>query len=94
MNNKLIMLINLSGYGINEKEEGNVVKLSNTPNLDELIKQTAVGWDIERILGRKLPGIFVSIISVLLLLLSLTVGSSKTASRWLTVKYGLFSLKK
>ena len=36
MNKKLTMLMILDGYGINESEEGNCVKLANTPNLDEI----------------------------------------------------------
>ena len=38
MNNKLMMLMILDGFGINEKEEGNAVKLANTPNIDKLMK--------------------------------------------------------
>ena len=33
------MLMILDGFGINEKEEGNAVKLANTPNLDLLMKK-------------------------------------------------------
>ncbi len=33
------MLMILDGYGTNEKEEGNAVKLSNTPNIDKLMKK-------------------------------------------------------
>ena len=36
MNKKLTMLMILDGYGINESEEGNCVKLENTTNLDEI----------------------------------------------------------
>ena len=39
MDKKLTMLMILDGFGINEKEEGNAVKLSNMPNYDKLIKQ-------------------------------------------------------
>lgn len=39
MDKKLTMLMILDGYGINEKEEGNAVKLANTPVLDKLMKQ-------------------------------------------------------
>ncbi len=38
MDNRLTMLMILDGFGINEKEEGNAVKLANTPNLDKLMK--------------------------------------------------------
>ena len=36
MNKKTTMLMILDGFGINEKEEGNAIKLANTPNLDKL----------------------------------------------------------
>ena len=36
---KVTMLMILDGFGINEQEEGNAVKLSNTPNLDSLMKK-------------------------------------------------------
>ncbi len=36
---KTTMLMILDGFGINEQEEGNAVKLSNTPNLDLLMKK-------------------------------------------------------
>ncbi len=39
MNKKLTMLMILDGYGINEKEEGNAIKLANTPVMDSLMKQ-------------------------------------------------------
>ena len=39
MKDKLTMLAILDGWGINEKEEGNAVKLANTPNLDSLFSQ-------------------------------------------------------
>ena len=39
MDKKVTMLMILDGYGINEKEEGNAVKLANTPVLDNLMKQ-------------------------------------------------------
>ena len=35
-NKKVTMLMILDGYGINEKKEGNAVKLANIPNLDEI----------------------------------------------------------
>jgi len=38
-NKKVTMLMILDGYGINEKEEGNAVKLANTPHLDEILSQ-------------------------------------------------------
>ena len=38
MNDKLMMLMILDGYGINEHEQANAVKLANTPNLDRLMK--------------------------------------------------------
>ena len=38
MKNKLTMLMILDGFGINENEQGNAVKLANTPNIDKLMK--------------------------------------------------------
>ena len=38
MNRKPIMLMILDGFGINENEKGNAVKLANTPNIDKLMK--------------------------------------------------------
>ena len=38
MNNKLTMLMILDGFGINDEEKGNAVKLANTPNIDKLMK--------------------------------------------------------
>ena len=38
MNDKLTMLMILDGFGINENEKGNAVKLANTPNIDKLMK--------------------------------------------------------
>lgn len=38
MNKKLTMLMILDGFGINDNEKGNAVKLANTPNLDRLMK--------------------------------------------------------
>ncbi len=35
---KLMMLMILDGFGINENEQGNAVKLSKTPNIDKLMK--------------------------------------------------------
>ena len=39
MNRKPIMLMILDGFGINENEKGNAVKLAKTPVLDKLMKQ-------------------------------------------------------
>lgn len=39
MDKKVTMLMILDGYGINEREEGNAVKLANTPVIDRLMKQ-------------------------------------------------------
>ena len=39
MDKKVTMLMILDGYGINEREEGNAVKLANTPIIDRLMKQ-------------------------------------------------------
>ena len=38
MKNKLTMLMILDGFGINESETGNAIKLANTPNIDKLMK--------------------------------------------------------
>ena len=38
MSKKTTMLMILDGFGINEKEEGNAIKLANTPNLDRIMK--------------------------------------------------------
>ena len=38
MDNKLIMLMILDGFGINENEQGNAIKLAKTPNIDKLMK--------------------------------------------------------
>lgn len=38
MKNKLMMLMILDGFGINEEEKGNAFKLAKTPNLDFLFK--------------------------------------------------------
>ena len=38
MKDKLTMLMILDGFGINENEQGNAVKLANTPNIDKLMK--------------------------------------------------------
>ena len=39
METKPVMLMILDGFGINEKEDGNAVKLANTPNIDKLMKK-------------------------------------------------------
>ena len=36
---EVTMLMILDGFGYNEKEEGNAVKLANTPNIDKLMKK-------------------------------------------------------
>ena len=36
---KTVMLCILDGFGINDREEGNAIKLANTPNLDKLLKE-------------------------------------------------------
>ena len=38
MKDKLMMLMILDGFGINENEQGNAVKLAKTPNIDKLMK--------------------------------------------------------
>ena len=38
MDKKLMMLMILDGFGINEKEQGNAIKLAKTPNIDKLMK--------------------------------------------------------
>ena len=37
MGKKVTMLMILDGFGVNEKTEGNTVKLANTPHLNEII---------------------------------------------------------
>ena len=39
MDKKLVMLAILDGWGINESDDGNAVKLAKTPNLDSIMKQ-------------------------------------------------------
>ena len=39
MDKKLVMLAILDGWGINESENANAVRLANTPNLDAMMKQ-------------------------------------------------------
>ena len=34
-----VMLMILDGFGINEKTDGNAVKLAKTPNIDKLMKK-------------------------------------------------------
>lgn len=38
MRRKPIMLMILDGFGLNENEKGNAIKLANTPNIDKLMK--------------------------------------------------------
>ena len=38
MKDKLTMLMILDGFGINESEKGNAIKVANTPNIDKLMK--------------------------------------------------------
>ena len=38
MKRKPIMLMILDGFGLNENEKGNAIKLANTPNIDKLMK--------------------------------------------------------
>ena len=38
MDKRLMMLMILDGFGINENEQGNAVKLAKTPNIDKLMK--------------------------------------------------------
>ena len=38
MDKKVTMLMILDGFGINENEKANAVKLANTPNIDKLMK--------------------------------------------------------
>ena len=39
MDKKTTMLMILDGFGINEKEEGNAIKMANTPNIKRILKQ-------------------------------------------------------
>lgn len=39
MDKKLVMIAILDGWGINEKEDGNAVKIAKTPNLDSIMTQ-------------------------------------------------------
>ena len=39
MDKKTVMLMILDGFGINEKEEGNAIKMSNIPNIERILKQ-------------------------------------------------------
>lgn len=39
MSKNLTMLMILDGFGINEKQEGNAIKIAKTPVLDKLMKQ-------------------------------------------------------
>lgn len=38
MDKKLTVLMVLDGFGINDKEDGNAIKLANTPNIDKILK--------------------------------------------------------
>ena len=42
MNKKLTMLMILDGFGINEKTQGNAIKLAKTPVIDKLMKQNPI----------------------------------------------------
>jgi len=39
MKDKLVMLVVLDGYGLNELEEGNAIKAAKTPNMDKFFSQ-------------------------------------------------------
>lgn len=39
MDKKTTMLMILDGFGINEKEEGNAIKMANIPNIKRILKQ-------------------------------------------------------
>ncbi|MDE6181909.1 MAG: 2,3-bisphosphoglycerate-independent phosphoglycerate mutase [Eubacteriales bacterium] len=39
MNKKTTVLMILDGFGLNNKEEGNAIKLANTPNLDKIMEE-------------------------------------------------------
>ena len=39
MNKKLTMLMILDGFGINDQEDGNAIKIAKTPNIDKLMKK-------------------------------------------------------
>ena len=39
MDKNVTMLMILDGFGINEKEEGNAIKMANIPNLDRILKE-------------------------------------------------------
>lgn len=39
MDKKTVMLMILDGFGINEKEEGNAIKMANIPNIERILKQ-------------------------------------------------------
>ena len=39
MNKKLTVLMILDGFGINDKKEGNAIKLANTPNIDRIMSE-------------------------------------------------------
>ena len=39
MDKKSTVLMILDGFGINDRQEGNAVKLADTPNLDKIMKK-------------------------------------------------------
>ena len=39
MDKKLVMIAILDGWGINEKDDGNAVRIAKTPNLDAIMQQ-------------------------------------------------------
>ena len=39
MDKKLTMLMILDGFGVNEKEEGNTVKMASIPNLNRILTE-------------------------------------------------------
>ena len=39
MDKKTTMLMILDGFGINENEEGNAIKMANIPNIKRILKQ-------------------------------------------------------
>ena len=39
MDKKLTMLMIIDGFGINENENGNAVKMAKTPTIDKIMKQ-------------------------------------------------------
>ena len=47
MDSKLTMLMILDGFGENNHNDGNAVKLANTPNIDKLMKK--YGYSMKKI---------------------------------------------